>query len=550
MDVELPNGTVISDVPEGTNRYKVMEMAIAHKLATPEDFGQESAHAGGSFWEGIGRGLTHTARSLGNMVGVVGDKELADSEDLDKDLLSTGAGQAGNFVGEMAATLPVGGAVGGLAKAATAARGVVPGARLAASVLGNGVSRAALEGAVGAGATADSDQRGGMAMFGAGLGGAMGGAGKLLKLGVNKLTPKITPEAAQLQKMTGTFIPLSQALEPGVGKQFYEAFLANLPGVGGKIRGQYKNAIEDLRRYAAEQAHPPTAPVTITPKDTIADAFGKLEDYWKTAYDGIGAVPIKLFNGAGGRQSWKVPLEVEEAMKAASGGRFAPPPVGATVSGEVMVNLKRATEELLEKVPEGSTLKAAAKKELEDFSEHIDDMLKQNLDPTGKGKGKMADVYRDYLDKQPYYEDYQRLLSAGQKAVKARGVSDFSPAELAASSARQTGTSAVRGGGAGSMQETGRLGAATLPDFPSRQGLFQTAAALGLGGSFLAGGGVPVAAGAAGMMGVGRALASPRAQKLVSGQYDVMKHYSKLLRRMGMASRNAAVIGGTDVQRQ
>lgn len=39
MDIELPNGTVIKDIPEGTPRSVVMEKAIKAGLAKPEDFG-------------------------------------------------------------------------------------------------------------------------------------------------------------------------------------------------------------------------------------------------------------------------------------------------------------------------------------------------------------------------------------------------------------------------------------------------------------------------------------------------------------------------------
>jgi hypothetical protein len=549
LDVELPNGTVVHDVPDGTDKFTIMERAVKAGLATNEDFGQKTEHtevSGTGYQEGIGRGLMHTLKRTGNLLGLYSDKDMKNSEDLDKDLMSITGGQLGNMTGEIAATLPVGGAVGAGLKGALAARGLVPGAELAAKVLGSGIGRGAVEGGLMGATQSESGEGADQTLFGAGMGGAWGAAGKLLGKVPDLLGLHISPEAAATQKLTGTFIPLSQSLVPGIGKQFYEAFLANLPGVGGKIRGQYTHAVEDIRRFAAEQAHPPTAPVNISGKDTISDAFGKLEDYWKNAYDELGQTPIKLFNGAGGRTAWSVPAEVEGAMKAASGGRFVPPQAGQVVNGEVMLNLKRATEELLEALPENSVLKKGAVKELEDFSQHIDDMLKQNLNPSGKGKGQMADLFKDYLAKQPYYEDYQRLLAAGQKALQSRGTSDFSMRELAAASARQTGRTALRGGGAGSLQETGRLGAASLPDFPSRQGLFQTAAALGLGGSFLVGG----PAGVAGMMGAGRALASQRAQKLVSGQYNVMKNYAKMLRLVNRGSRSGAVVGGLNATGQ
>lgn len=39
MDIELPNGTVIQDVPEGVTKQQVMDKAIKAGLARPEDFG-------------------------------------------------------------------------------------------------------------------------------------------------------------------------------------------------------------------------------------------------------------------------------------------------------------------------------------------------------------------------------------------------------------------------------------------------------------------------------------------------------------------------------
>jgi hypothetical protein len=52
------------------------------------------------------------------------------------------------------------------------------------------------------------------------------------------------------------------------------------------------------------------------------------------------------------------------------------------------------------------------------------------------------------------------------------------------------------------------------------------------------------------MMGAGRALASQRAQKLVSGQYNVMKNYAKMLRLVNRGSRSGAVVGGLNATGQ
>lgn len=557
MDVRLPNGTIIRGIPEGTNKWAIVEKAIAAKLATPEDFGQESSDptegmgAGEKFLAGAGQGMTRVARSVANLVGVDNDREMANAEERDAPLLESGAGAGGALTGEIAATLPAGGvAAGGRALAARA----LP--RAAAALKGTTTARVlspAVEGAAVAAAVADPEDRGEMAAFGAGLGGAFGAAGKLIGSAVRGAQSNmfgLTDEAKELMARTGKFVPLSHALKPGLGKQFYEAFLANLPGVGGKIRQQYDDALEDLRRYAGEQAHPPRANLVISPKDDVRTVFGKLEDYWKTAFDDIGKLKIRLFTGAGGRRAWAVPDEVTEALKRESNGHFVPPPAGTEVTGEVLVNLRRAAQELVDDIGPDSVLKSGTRKELEGFIGQIDDTFKQNLDPTGKGRGRSAEIFREYTEKLPYYRTFQDLQSAG---IKAASDAEFLPKQLAETAARRAGRSSLRGGAPDSLQEVGRLAKEVLPNFPSRQGLFQTVAALGLGGSmaggFAAGGPLGAAGGAAALITAMKPFATQRMQKLLSGQYDMLNRYSRGLRRMGQAGRHLSVVGGVNAQR-
>ena len=42
MDIELPNGVVIQDIPEGMTKGQIMAQAVRNGLATPEDFGFKS----------------------------------------------------------------------------------------------------------------------------------------------------------------------------------------------------------------------------------------------------------------------------------------------------------------------------------------------------------------------------------------------------------------------------------------------------------------------------------------------------------------------------
>jgi hypothetical protein len=54
MDVKLPNGTIVSNVPDDITQTQLQEIAIKNKLATPEDFGVVPPTAGESLQRGAG----------------------------------------------------------------------------------------------------------------------------------------------------------------------------------------------------------------------------------------------------------------------------------------------------------------------------------------------------------------------------------------------------------------------------------------------------------------------------------------------------------------
>lgn len=55
---------------------------------------------------GIGKGFVDTGRGVGQMLGLVSDKEVAEARKLDAPLMATGAGKVGSFAGNMAVALP------------------------------------------------------------------------------------------------------------------------------------------------------------------------------------------------------------------------------------------------------------------------------------------------------------------------------------------------------------------------------------------------------------------------------------------------------------
>jgi hypothetical protein len=240
MDVRLPNGVVIRNVPDGTSKFTLMERVIRKGLAKPSDFGQEDYDAteGMSglekFRAGAGRGLVRTARSVGNMVGLVDDEDISDADNRDRALLDTGAGRAGNFVGEVAATLPVGGAAGAGARALAARALPRAVARLAAPVA---------EGAATGAVLADPGNRLAGATTGAAIGGTLGATASA----VNRAAQGIrrTPKA---QGDLDAGIPLTpgQAAD-GQVVPLFESLMAKLPGSIGRQTRALRQASDDAR---------------------------------------------------------------------------------------------------------------------------------------------------------------------------------------------------------------------------------------------------------------------------------------------------------------
>ena len=75
------------------------------------------------FAAGMGQGATNVARQAGNIIGRNSDEQMAEWKANDAPLLNTSAGKWGQFAGEVAATAPIGGVVGGLVRRGAAKAG-------------------------------------------------------------------------------------------------------------------------------------------------------------------------------------------------------------------------------------------------------------------------------------------------------------------------------------------------------------------------------------------------------------------------------------------
>lgn len=70
MDVRLPNGTVIRNVPEGTSKAQIQELAIRNKLALAEDFGAPAQQTTTeSVYQAVRPYVAPTVEALGSVAG-------------------------------------------------------------------------------------------------------------------------------------------------------------------------------------------------------------------------------------------------------------------------------------------------------------------------------------------------------------------------------------------------------------------------------------------------------------------------------------------------
>ena len=181
--------------------------------------------------------------------------------------------------------------------------------------------------------------------------------------------------------------------------------------------------------------------------------------------------------------------------------------------------------------------------QLRRIQDQITAAMKRNLDPTGKGKGQGAQIFKEYQDAAEYWPIWKSFQDAARRA---KDNMSFSPGQLAKTSAKSPQNLIYANKGPG--QRAGELGVEVLENFPSRQGLFQTLAATGpvVGGGAAAGGAAGGALAFLATMGIGRAMVSKPLQKFLSGQTrrqqlnrTMRRRYISELQKLGL-SRDAA----------
>jgi len=267
MDIELPNGTIIQGIPEGTPKSVVMEKAIKAGLAKPEDFGVQQQPV--------------SAPSSGLLMGIK-DPISGAAQLLPKGLefISSAGGLAPNpvsqFFGSEAERVramnaaeeaayqkqrqsqgetgfDVGRTVGNVVSPANIAVGVR--AAQGARALGAGIGTQAAAAGAAQGAMQPVNEPTGFAEEKAtqiGLGAVAGKVGQAVVSATGKVLNPLASKAEQTMRDLGITPTPGQTLG-GVYKKA-EDFAQNLPLIGGQIRNAREKVLFDFNKGVINKA--------------------------------------------------------------------------------------------------------------------------------------------------------------------------------------------------------------------------------------------------------------------------------------------------------
>jgi hypothetical protein len=400
----------------------------------------EGTGTGQRLREGIGQGMTNVARHIGNLTGQVSDEDLASAKQRDAALLSTGAGKTGAFLGEVAATAPVGGLGLGAARAGAAKLGAGGLTRFLASAAGAGGSQGAAEGAL----LADPGER----LRGAAIGGAAGAAipwlgGKawraltrgvqasaparsLMRKGVDLTPGQMNPEGVlgRAEELTGRmFGGVEKARARGMGDW---RTLARQEGVAPQVQGA--NRASSAQRGMAsmfdefEQAYDPVKGLPIMPKVFGNGPQPTLQALFKQAAGNRATMATGQLRGEVG--SW---LDNAATM------------LRRDAQGNVLSDDLLKLRSLIRKQAFAAGDDEAKRVMLHEAEQAVTDVLESQVHGSAAQALRAADAK---------YAQYKLLEQAGWLGRRNQAPTEFTPSQLLSAVGQQTGKGAfVRGGG-------------------------------------------------------------------------------------------------------
>lgn len=287
MDIELPNGTVIQGVPEGTTKDQVMAKAIKAGLAKPEDFGQttKSVVAPSGFMQGLTDPLYGAAQMVGKVleqvpenITVMGRPVAASARAFSEKVIPqreqqyqeqrAAAGQDGFDTGRL---------VGNVVNPAN----LVGGVRAAPVIAG------AIQGTLQPVTSTDNftTEKLGQAAIGA-VGGKLGEA---VATGAAKVLNPIASKAEQTMRELGVQPTVGQVMGGSMRKA--EDFAQNLPLIGEAVRNARERALFDFNKGVINKALDKVGdklPENVVGRDAVAYAAEQVSNKYDDVLSKMG----------------------------------------------------------------------------------------------------------------------------------------------------------------------------------------------------------------------------------------------------------------------
>lgn len=317
------------------------------------------------------------------------------------------------------------------------------------------------------------------AAVGFGIGGALGTAGEAGRFGL-RLAGKnrMSPEGARVLKELRTVDPEVEPLmshfgKPGILRSINEGAVANAPGSGGLYRAKHQDLVNTGYRRIVAEIMPVNTPLdTVFPRGgTVHDAMAHLDSTvgsggaWDRA---LSKYNQEVFDAS----HFQLPQAVQEGLDAL----HLPSTISNDMTGQQLITLRddiqRVRDGIVAKKALGDEkLGRAIAKPYDDARNEILELMKRKyMGPNNQPLQGM----QDYLDDLKNFKNYDTFKSA--VAQTSTGEPGFGA--IAMSAQRKSPELGVKGQ-AGPLQTLGNDFASTLGDFPSKQGIFQMAAAQG-----------------------------------------------------------------------
>jgi hypothetical protein len=262
---------------------------------------------------------------------------------------------------------------------------------------------------------------------------------------------------------------------------------------------------------------------------------------WDRAFDDVNKSTLSGFD---------VPQDVAEIIAARAGPSIKIPQGGVPITGREMMDFQQAVNQLASETP-GGVLEKSAKSRLRKLAKSVDSTVASQLG--GKLNDTGEDIGENFLKNKDRWKTWQAIKGVSDKSF----ANEFTFRQAALSAGKK---------GARELQDLATESGRVLKPFPSRQGIFQTAAAVGLlGGGGLTGWNAAgedasfgeklrnAGIGAAIAYGGAKGVASPKVQKLLADYSKARtpaeaERIAKLimaLRQSGGITRRAAAIASS-----